>query len=120
MHARRNRPSEYLACGDGSNAKAVYNLDPSPEFLLIDGNRGFSDSPWPYETVIKGDSKSSTIAAASIIAKTTRDAMMLDLHAQFPDYGWDTNVGYPTKKHYEALALHGVTPLHRRSFKLSR
>ncbi len=100
--------------------RAVSNLVPSPDFLLVDGNRCFPDSPWPFETVIKGDAKSSTIAAASIIAKTTRDAMMMDLHEQFPDYGWDTNVGYPTKKHYEALALHGITPLHRKSFRLNR
>jgi len=100
--------------------RAASHLVPSPDFLLVDGNRCFPDSPWPYETVIKGDAKSSTIAAASIIAKTTRDAMMMDLHQQFPHYGWDTNVGYPTKKHYEALAQHGITPLHRKSFKLVR
>lgn len=100
--------------------RAVQDLSLTPEYLLIDGNTCFSDSPWPYDTIIKGDAKSSTIAAASIIAKTTRDALMLDLHEQFPHYGWNTNVGYPTKKHYEALREHGVTPLHRRSFRLDR
>ena len=100
--------------------RAVCNLSLSPEMLLIDGNTCFPNSPWPYETIIKGDSKSSTIASASIIAKTTRDAMMLDLHAEFPGYGWNTNVGYPTKQHYEGLARHGITPLHRKSFRLRR
>ncbi len=98
--------------------RAVANLEPSPNFLLIDGNRVFPDSQWPYETLIKGDARSFTIAAASIIAKTVRDQMMESLHEQHPEYGWDSNMGYPTKKHYEALAQHGPTPLHRRSFKL--
>ena len=99
--------------------RAVLDLCVSPDQLLIDGNRGFPNSPWPYETIIKGDSRSFTIAAASIIAKTTRDALMKEMHNQYPVYGWDTNVGYPTKKHYAALAQHGPTPFHRRSFRLS-
>ena len=98
--------------------RAVSNLETSPDFLLIDGNRVFPDSQWPYETLIKGDARSFTIAAASIIAKTVRDQMMESLHEQHPEYGWDSNMGYPTKKHYEALAQHGPTPLHRQSFKL--
>lgn len=98
--------------------RAVQNLSPTPDFLLIDGNRAFPDSPWPLETVIKGDARSFTIAAASIIAKTVRDDMMLCLHEEYPEYGWKSNMGYPTKKHYEALAQHGPTPLHRQSFRL--
>ena len=98
--------------------RAVQHLTLSPDYLLIDGNRAFPDSPWPYETVIKGDARSFTIAAASIIAKTVRDDMMLCLHEEYPEYGWGSNMGYPTKKHYEALAQYGPTPLHRRSFRL--
>ncbi len=98
--------------------RAVSNLAEQPDFLLIDGNRVFPDSPWPYETLVKGDARSFTIAAASIIAKTVRDQMMESLHEQYPVYGWNANMGYPTKKHYEALAQHGPTPLHRQSFKL--
>ncbi|MFK7845517.1 MAG: ribonuclease HII [Rhodothermales bacterium] len=98
--------------------RAVQNLTPAPHYLLIDGNRAFPDSPWPYETVIKGDARSFTIAAASIIAKTVRDDMMRCLHEDYPEYGWASNMGYPTKKHYEALAQYGSTPLHRQSFRL--
>lgn len=98
--------------------RAVQNLTPAPHYLLIDGNRAFPDSPWPYETVIKGDARSFTIAAASIIAKTVRDDMMRCLHEDYPEYGWASNMGYPTKKHYEALARYGSTPLHRQSFRL--
>lgn len=100
--------------------RAAQNLSPDPDFLLIDGNRCFPDSAWPFETIIKGDSKSHTIAAASILAKTTRDAIMRDLAEEYPAYNWTKNVGYPTKDHYAALAEHGITPYHRRSFRLSR
>lgn len=100
--------------------RAAQNLLPTPDFLLIDGNRCFPDSPWPFETIIKGDSKSHTIAAASILAKTTRDAIMQDLAEEYPAYNWTQNVGYPTKDHYAALAEHGITPYHRRSFRLMR
>ena len=99
--------------------RAVQNLDAlNPDFLLIDGNRCFPESAWPFETLIKGDAKSFTVAAASIIAKTTRDGIMADMHHLFPMYGWDSNMGYPTAKHYEALSAHGPTPFHRQSFKL--
>lgn len=100
--------------------RAVQSLGLEPSHLLIDGNRCFPDSPWPFDTVIKGDSKSHTIAAASILAKTTRDAIMRDLATECPAYNWDKNVGYPTKDHYAALAAHGITPYHRRSFRLQR
>ncbi len=98
--------------------RAAADLTPTPDFLLIDGNRCFPDSPWPYQTVIKGDAHSHTIAAASIIAKVTRDRLMHLLHEEYPAYGWLDNVGYPTKAHYAALAAHGPTPYHRRSFRL--
>lgn len=99
--------------------RAAVDLAPhSPEFLLIDGNRCFPQSPWPFKTVVKGDAKSFTIASASIIAKTVRDRFMRDMHEAYPMYGWNSNVGYPTAGHYEALAVHGPTPFHRRSFRL--
>ncbi len=98
--------------------RAVTSLDPAPDFLLIDGNRAFPKSPWPLKTLVKGDARSFTIAAASIIAKTARDGMMEGLHEEYPEYGWNTNMGYPTKKHYAALARLGPTPFHRKSFRL--
>lgn len=100
--------------------RAATDCTPSPDYLLIDGNRFVDDTPWPYETLVKGDASSQSIAAASIIAKTSRDAMMRKLHTQYPAYGWESNVGYPTQSHYEALDEHGPTPYHRRSFKLAQ
>jgi ribonuclease HII len=103
--------------------RAAGGCRPPPDFLLVDGNqwtRSLTDAPWPYETVVKGDATSQSIAAASILAKTERDALMRDLHEEHPEYGWDSNVGYPTRQHYDALGEHGPTPHHRRSFTLSR
>ncbi|MDA5093058.1 ribonuclease HII [Aliiroseovarius sp. KMU-50] len=97
--------------------RAVAGLFTSPDHLLIDGNmvpRGITLS---NETIIKGDAKSVSIAAASIMAKTTRDRLMVDLAQQFPGYGWESNAGYPSKSHKQALENLGVTPHHRRSFK---
>ena len=99
--------------------RAVLRLDPQPAFLLIDGNKfrpfgrfGFKD----YRTVVHGDATFASIAAASILAKTHRAAFMRELAAQFPEYGWDRNMGYPTPEHIEALRRHGYTPWHRKSF----
>jgi ribonuclease HII len=99
--------------------RAVEALAPAPDFLLIDGDRCFPDPPLPFRTLVRGDQRSHTIAAASIVAKTTRDHFMRDLHEAHPAYGWDRNVGYPTREHYAALAEHGPTPYHRRSFRLT-
>jgi ribonuclease HII len=103
--------------------RAAADCEPPPDFLLVDGNRwnrNLVDAPWPHETVVKGDAKSQSIAAASILAKTERDALMRDLHDEYPEYGWDQNVGYPTQGHYDALREHGDTPHHRQSFTLFR
>ncbi|GIV60728.1 ribonuclease HII [Rhodocaloribacter litoris] len=100
--------------------RAVAALTPSPDYLLIDGNRCFPHCTYPFTTLVRGDARSRSIAAASIVAKTTRDRIMHDLDHHFPQYGWRRNAGYPTRDHYEALAAHGPTPLHRRSFRLSR
>lgn len=88
-----------------------------PDYLLVDGNR-FGSSIYPHSCIVKGDDRSISIAAASILAKVYRDEWMVDLHEDYPHFGWDTNVGYPTKKHFEGLKEHGITKYHRRSFKL--
>ncbi len=98
--------------------KAVAQLTLIPQHLLIDGNRFKPYPNIPHTCVIKGDGKYMSIAAASILAKTHRDEMMLTAHAQYPHYSWDKNMGYPTAKHREAIAMHGTTPLHRMSFQL--
>jgi ribonuclease HII len=98
--------------------RAVGRLAMQPEFLLIDGNRFRTKLDIPYECIIKGDSKNGSIAAASILAKTYRDYYMALIHEDFPAYDWHKNVGYPTKKHREAIKSFGATPHHRKSFQL--
>ncbi|MEC8631457.1 MAG: ribonuclease HII [Pseudomonadota bacterium] len=97
--------------------RALAGLGQVPDYALIDGNRMPRDMPCAGETIIKGDARSVSIAAASIVAKTVRDALMVDLAQQHPGYGWETNAGYGSKTHLEALRNLGVTPHHRRSFK---
>ncbi|MEX0319863.1 MAG: ribonuclease HII [Ruegeria sp.] len=97
--------------------RAVAALDPAPDFLLIDGNMIPRGLGVPSQAVVKGDTRSVSIAAASIVAKIWRDQVMVDLAQQHPGYGWETNAGYPSKHHREALRNLGVTPHHRRSFK---
>ena len=97
---------------------ALDKLTVRPAFLLIDGNRF---KPYPgllHECVIKGDGKYLSIAAASVLAKTYRDELMLKLSIRFPGYGWNTNVGYPTVEHRDGIRELGITPFHRRSFQL--
>lgn len=97
--------------------RAVAGLPNAPDHLLIDGNmipRGLTGSS---QAIVKGDARSVSISAASIVAKICRDRIMWDLAQQFPGYGWETNAGYPSKSHKEALVKLGVTPHHRRSFK---
>lgn len=95
--------------------KAVENLDQKPEFLLIDALT-LDDIPIKQKGIVKGDTKSVSIAAASIIAKVTRDQIMYDYHEKYPEYGFLTNVGYGTQEHREALKSIGPTPIHRQSF----
>lgn len=97
--------------------RAVAALSVAPDFLLIDGNLIPADFTLPAQAVVKGDSKSLSIAAASIVAKKWRDDLMVDLAQQHPGYGWESNAGYPTKRHKLAIQNLGVTPHHRRSFK---
>lgn len=96
--------------------RALEKLQLKPEFVIVDGNRFKPYKCVPYETIVKGDGKYLSIAAASILAKTYRDDYMLELHKQYPYYGWDHNAGYPTKEHQQGIAKHGLTPYHRRSF----
>lgn len=95
--------------------RAVVALSVKAERAMIDGNR-CPKLNIPAEAVVKGDGKIASIAAASILAKTVRDAGMLALHAQFPMYGFDRHMGYPTSAHFAALEQHGASPVHRRSF----
>lgn len=99
--------------------RAVASLAIRPQHLLIDGNRFKKYEDIPHTCVVKGDGKLLPIAAASILAKTYRDDFMIDLHNQYPQYDWDHNKGYPTKKHRDAIASNGVTPYHRLSFNLT-
>ncbi|WP_114964882.1 ribonuclease HII [Alkalilacustris brevis] len=96
--------------------RALDGLHPTPGFALIDGNRLPTELPCPAEAIVKGDARCLSIAAASIVAKVARDAIMAELAERFPGYGWEKNAGYPTKVHLEALHRLGVTPYHRRSF----
>lgn len=98
--------------------RAVGRLTVRPEHLLIDGNRFKAYPDIPHTTVIKGDGKYLSIAAASILAKTYRDDDMKSLHEQYPVYDWNKNKGYPTKKHRQAIAENGISPFHRLTFNL--
>ena len=95
---------------------AIDDLAMTPDHVLIDG-RGAPELAMPVETIIKGDSKSLSIAAASIIAKVTRDNIMHRLHEKYPEYGFAQHKGYPTKMHLQAIREHGLSPVHRRSFR---
>jgi len=98
--------------------RALEKLSVKPGHILIDGNRFKPYRDISHTCVIKGDGKYLSIAAASILAKTYRDDFMLEIHNKYPHYEWNRNKGYPTKKHREALAVHGITEYHRTSFKL--
>ncbi len=99
---------------------SVASLPEHPELLLVDGNRFRPLLPVPYETIVKGDSKVFSIAAASIIAKTFRDGLMREYGRQYPRYGFERHFGYPTAEHIRAIARYGRCPIHRKSFKLKQ
>ncbi|MEN9547864.1 MAG: hypothetical protein RIR12_455 [Bacteroidota bacterium] len=100
--------------------KALDKLKPKPGFILMDGNRFVPYNKIPHQCIIKGDALYQSIAAASILAKTYRDEYMLQLHQQFPFYGWDKNKGYGTALHRQAIHTHGQCLYHRKSFKLKQ
>ncbi|MBE6301569.1 MAG: ribonuclease HII [Parabacteroides distasonis] len=98
--------------------RAIEQLNKKPEHLLIDGNRFIPYPEIPHTTVVKGDGKYLSIAAASILAKTYRDDYMHQLALEYPEYHWKENKGYPTKAHREAIRKYGITPYHRKTFTL--
>ena len=98
--------------------RAMDQLTTHPEFILVDGNRFVPYKELPFECVVKGDGKYLSIAAASVLAKNYRDQLMKNLAEKHPHYGWERNAGYPTKQHREGIKKHGITELHRKSFKL--
>lgn len=98
--------------------RAVRRLSIKPEFLLIDGNKFKPFDGYSYQCIVKGDAKFASIAAASVLAKTYRDEYMRKLAVQYPLYGWERNMGYPTKEHIEAIRRYGYTPHHRKSFNV--
>lgn len=98
--------------------RALDQLQVRPEAIIVDGNCFKPYRDLPHTTIVKGDGKYLSIAAASILAKTYRDDEMVRLAQEYPDYDWQHNMGYPTRKHREAIRQHGVTPYHRRTFNL--
>lgn len=98
--------------------KAIMGLNTQPEFIIVDGNKFKPLNKIPHQTIVKGDSKFLSIAAASVLAKTYRDAYMNKIHEEFPMYNWKQNKGYPTKEHREAIKEFGPTKYHRKSFRL--
>lgn len=99
---------------------AIQQLKVTPELLLIDGNRFYNETKIPYHCIVKGDATYLSIAAASILAKTYRDEEMERLDKEWPVYGWKSNKGYPTAAHYQAIEQHGISPWHRKSYRLER
>lgn len=100
--------------------QAVISLTTKPQFLLIDGNRFHNETGIGFACIVKGDGLYMPIAAASILAKTYRDDYMAKIDAEYPGYGWAKNKGYPTADHYHAIERLGITPYHRKSFKLKK
>lgn len=98
--------------------RALDKLHIRPEYIIVDGNRFYPYGDTPYSTIVKGDGKYMSIAAASILAKTHRDEYMLKLHEEYPQYAWDRNKGYPSAAHRKSIREYGATPYHRMTFNL--
>ncbi len=98
--------------------RSLEQLSTQPEFIIVDGNKFKPYKEVPHQTIVKGDAKFMSIAAASVLAKTYRDEFMEKIHQEYPQYNWKKNKGYPTKEHRNAIREHGATPYHRKSFKL--
>ncbi|MCT4699874.1 ribonuclease HII [Tenacibaculum haliotis] len=98
--------------------RSIEQLSPQPAFIIVDGNKFKPYKEIPHETIIKGDAKFMSIAAASVLAKTYRDEYMEKIHQEYPQYNWKKNKGYPTKEHRNAIREFGPTPYHRMTFKL--
>jgi ribonuclease HII len=98
--------------------KSISAMSLLPEFIIVDGNKFHPYREVPSQTIVKGDAKYKSIAAASVLAKTYRDALMLSMHTQFPEYNWKKNKGYPTREHRNAIRAFGITSFHRKTFRL--
>ena len=98
--------------------RSIEKLNKTPEFIIVDGNKFKPINNIPFQTIVKGDSKYLSIAAASVLAKTSRDEYMSKIHEEFPMYNWKQNKGYPTKEHRDAIKKYGITKYHRKSFRL--
>lgn len=98
--------------------ECIVQLQPTPNFIIVDGNRFYPIQNIPYQTIVKGDAKYMSIAAASVLAKNHRDLYMDRIHEEFPMYNWKKNKGYPTVEHREAIKKYGISPYHRKSFRL--
>ena len=98
--------------------RSVAQLIPAPEYIIVDGNKFKPFKEIPHETIVKGDAKYLSIAAASVLAKTYRDEFMEKIHQEFPMYNWKQNKGYPTKQHRQAIREFGITKYHRKTFRL--
>lgn len=107
-----------LRCSILAMHRSLDKLQVRPTYILVDGNRFYPYGEVPYETVVKGDGKMMSIAAASILAKTYRDDFMADIHKEYPMYHWDRNKGYPSAEHRDAIRQNGATPYHRMTFNL--
>jgi ribonuclease HII len=99
---------------------ALQKLTQQPDFILVDGNRFKAFKQVPHQCIVKGDATYASIAAASVLAKTHRDAFVLQLHEQYPEYGWAQNKGYGTESHIKAMGQFGLTPYHRKSFVVKK
>lgn len=115
VHERQIEQINILNAAIHAMQMAIDNLDPTPDFLLIDGNAPIK-SMIPQKTIVQGDSKSISISAASIIAKVTRDSIMYQYHRTYPFFNFKSHKGYGTKEHLEAIKKHGITKIHRRTF----
>ena len=111
-----NQKNIYWASRDAM-LSAIAQLDPQPDYLLVDGKQPLKGTEIPQQAIVKGDQRCCCIAAASVIAKVTRDRMMEMFHEMYPDYAWCSNKGYPSPAHREGIMKHGITPLHRINFK---
>ncbi|WP_088324475.1 ribonuclease HII [Polaribacter tangerinus] len=98
--------------------RAIDKLTQTPDFIIVDGNKFHKYAKIPHETIVKGDAKYLSIAAASVLAKTYRDSYMKRIHDEFPMYNWQKNKGYPTKEHRDAIRKFGITKYHRKTFRL--
>ena len=98
--------------------RSIRNMKIVPEYIIVDGNKFREYRNIPYQTIVKGDAKYMSIAAASVLAKTYRDDFMKKIHLEFPEYNWRKNKGYPTKEHRNAIKEFGITKYHRKTFRL--